>query len=281
MIFILCSLIVVFVRAQGNSLLWKLSGKELQQPSYLFGTIHLICEENYFWTDSMRSAFTSCQQLYLELPMADSNFQLKWIQYMMLPKGVQLKDFFAPEAYDKINKYFTDSLKIPLAALSKMKPFGLFSLILVKQAGCNKGMPISYEEKLVNYAAENGLPVKGLETIAAQIKIFDDMPRDSMAKLILSSIADLDKNKIQFQQMTKAYLVQDLLGMHNSFTQSPEYVTMQEELLFKRNRNWIPLIIEAAKTKATFFAVGAAHLGGDKGIIELLRKNGYSVEPVK
>ena len=81
--------------------------------------------------------------------------------------------------------------------------------------------------------------------------------------------------------MMNAYITQDLDKLYQQSLSSPEFATHLDALLFNRNAAWAPLIIAAAKEKPTFFAVGAGHLPGDKGVIELLRKQGYTVAPVK
>ena len=264
-----------------NSLLWKISGKNFKSPSYLFGTIHIICQDNYLWTDVMNDAFTKTQALYLELPMADKGFQQKMMEHIMLKDGKQLKDFFTAKQYQKLDLFFKDSMKMPLAMFSKMKPFGIMSFAILKYIDCNGKMPISYEEKLMGQAIERNLKVSGLETIEDQMKIFDDLPKDSIAKMVMASVTDTQKNKNIFQTMMNAYLAQDLDVLYNEIVRSPEYEAHLTALLYERNLKWIPLIMTAAKEKPTFFAVGAGHLPGEKGVLALLRKQGYKVEPVK
>ena len=181
----------------------------------------------------------------------------------------------------QLENFFKDSMKMPLAMFSKMKPFGIMSFAILKYIDCNGKMPISYEEKLMGQAIERNLKVSGLETIEDQMKIFDDLPKDSIAKMVMASVTDTQKNKNIFQTMMNAYLAQDLDVLYNEIVRSPEYEAHLTALLYERNLKWIPLIMTAAKEKPTFFAVGAGHLPGEKGVLALLRKQGYKVEPVK
>lgn len=268
-------------KSDNNSLLWKISGKDLKQPSYLFGTIHIICSNDFLWTDVMKNAFNKTHQLYLELPMADEGFQLQMMKHIMLTDSTELKDFFTEEQYKKLDQFFTDSMKAPLSMFSKMKPFGIMSFAMLKLADCSGNAPVAYENKLIGYAKEEKLPVKGLETIEQQMSIFDNMPKDTMAKMVMSAIEDLPKSKAQFQRMIKSYVTQNMELLSQEIFKSPEYAAHLDALLFKRNEKWIPLILDAAKQQPTFFAVGAGHLPGEKGVIDLLRKKGYNVNPVK
>ena len=81
--------------------------------------------------------------------------------------------------------------------------------------------------------------------------------------------------------MVALYLSQDLESLHQLMAESPEMMNSQELLLDSRNRNWIPVMESAMKSNSTFFAVGAGHLSGGQGVLELLRKNGYSVTAVE
>lgn len=264
-----------------HSLLWKISGKDLKTPSYLFGTIHMICPDQYFWTDTMKSAFSNTKALYLELPMADDDFQQQMLQHLMLTDGRELKDFFKERQYNKLDLFFKDSLNMPLAMLQKMKPFGMMSLIYLKHIDCNGQLPIAYEERLLNFAKEQNMPVKGLETIKDQMDIFDRMPNDSIAKMVMSSIEDMAKNRDAFNEMMKAYRQQNIDKLHDLTVNAPDFASKLDEMLYQRNAKWIPRMIAAAQEQPTFFGVGAGHLPGGKGLIQLLRNQGYTVTPVK
>lgn len=268
-------------KISNSSLLWKISGKGLKDPSYIFGTIHMICSKDFLWTDVMKNAFDNTRELYLELPMADEGFQQQMFEHIMLTGDQQLKDFFTEEDYHKLDIFFKDSIKINLATLSKMKLFGVMSFVLLKHIDCNGNMPVAFEEKLKSFAKDKSMPVKGLETVEEQMKIFDDMPKDSLAKMVMASITDLPKSRKTFERMVNAYKNQDLIMLNREITKSLEYASHLDAMLYKRNERWIPTIITAAKEKPTFFAVGAGHLAGRKGVLALLKEKGYTVEPVK
>lgn len=268
-------------KVSNSSLLWKISGKDLKDTSYIFGTIHMICSKDFLWTDVMKNAFDNTRELYLELPMADEGFQQQMFEHIMLTDDQQLKDFFTDEDYQKLDIFFKDSIKVNLATLSKMKPFGVMSFVLLKHIDCNGNMPVAFEEKLKSFAKDKSMPVKGLETVEEQMKIFEDMPKDSLAKMVMASITDLPKSRKTFERMVNAYKNQDLIMLNREITKSLEYASHLDAMLYKRNERWIPTIITAAKEKPTFFAVGAGHLAGRKGVLALLKEKGYTVEPVK
>jgi uncharacterized protein len=94
-------------------------------------------------------------------------------------------------------------------------------------------------------------------------------------------INNFDKSIEEFKKLVAIYKQQDVEGLFKLTTASPELMDAQNDLLVKRNNNWIPVMQKNMEAKACFFAVGAAHLGGDIGVINLLRKQGYTVKPVK
>src|SRR5699024_6174221 len=118
------------------SLLWKISGKDLAQPSYLFGTIHMICPEDFFWTPQMQTALDSTDQVAFELNMDDPALFMKVTRGMMLPEGKSLDDYFDPDDYKKIAKFVTDSLMVPKITLQRLRPFAVLRRYITQALSC-------------------------------------------------------------------------------------------------------------------------------------------------
>jgi hypothetical protein len=77
------------------------------------------------------------------------------------------------------------------------------------------------------------------------------------------------------------YKDQDIEGMQRQASEDPEIAGFEQILLINRNRNWIPVMERMMAEKPTFFAVGAGHLGGANGVLQLLKTAGYTVEPIR
>lgn len=262
-----------------NSLLWKISGKDLSAASYLFGTIHLICPEDYTWTDAMSRAFGSAEQVVMELDMDDPNLQVEMSRGMMLDPGQSLKDYFTEEEYRRLNQFSTDSLGMPLEVFQGMEPFTLLSIFMIKTVACD--IPASYEGNLVKMAAEQQKEVLGLESVSDQLQIFESMDVASIKSYLLDMAKNWDSARGQYTELVAAYKAQDITKLHRLVAESPEVAGQLDAFLYDRNEKWIPLMREIASDKPTFFAVGAGHLGGSRGVIRLLRAAGYTVEPVE
>jgi uncharacterized protein YbaP (TraB family) len=261
-----------------NSLLWEISGNGLTRASYLYGTIHLICKKDFFISDKLKQKFSSTDKLYLEVDMDDPSVNMKMLQLSML-KGKKLSDFFSDSDYNKLNDFFRDTIKMPLTFLGTMKPFVLFSIMTLKTLPCQDQQ--SYEMTFVEMAKEQNKEVLGLETIEDQMKIFDDLPDSVQAQMVMRYVNDFSKQKSDFAKMVEVYKKQNLDSLYEQITSSPDIEGSEDALLFDRNARWIPVMEEAMKTQPAFFAVGAGHLAGDKGVINLLRQQGYTVTPVK
>ena len=269
----------IYAQKEDKSLLYEISGNGVTQPSYIYGTIHIICKDDFVMTDVTKQKFGTSQQVYLEIDMDDPSMMSEVQKNMMITDGSTLKTLMSETDYQKVSKFFKDSVKINIGMMDKMKPFILSSMTLPKMMSCPTQ---SYEETFVKMAKEQQKEILGLETINDQFDALDKMGMKKQADLMLVQMVEKwDEGKGTLKNMIKDYKNQDvdllLEDMMKSKTMDSEF---EKDLLQNRNNNWIPKIAKIAVEKPTFFAVGAAHLAGEKGIINLLRKKGYTVTAV-
>lgn len=273
----LCLTIPAFAQ---QTLLYRISGNGLSQPSYLYGTVHLICERDFKMPAGLEKAVKTTQSLYLEVDMDDPNLILAMAPLLQSNEpGYSLSDAFTPADFKKLNRFMSDSLGMDLVNFKKMKPMVLLSVILPKMLECKTS--VSYEQKLMELAKGAGKPVEGLEEIADQIAVFDNMPDSLEARMIMDYINDIPKQKAIFSRLIANYKKGDVAALHQMLGESPEFKGYEDVLVYNRNRNWIPVMDKAMRQNGALFAVGAMHLGGEKGVISLLKKKGFKVEPVK
>ena len=262
-----------------NALLYQVSGKNLTAPSYLYGTFHLLCPTDLSVTDAMKKAVTDTKQLYLEIDMDDPALQSTMMKSMMFTDGKTVKDYMSAEESTLLDTYLQKTPGMSLAALSAVKPLGLYSFMLIGALGCQ---PASYDLTLMQLAAKDKKEVLGLERVEDQVAIFDKIPIDKQVKMLVDMARKPDEAKLDLAKLLAAYKAQDLTAMMKQMKES-KYDGLEDfeaDLLDKRNQNWIPVIEKAAATTPTFFAFGAGHLAGDKGVVALLRKQGYTVKAV-
>lgn len=263
--------------SQGQSLLWKISGNDLEKPSYLFGTIHMICPDDLILSEATKKAIEDTDQVVLELDMDEPDFMAKAQQMALNKDMANISAQLTEDDLATVNAFFKKHYSADLSQLGVMKPIGLMSMIYMKGLDCPQ--PASYEATFMQLKGDKEL--KGLETIEYQLNIFDQIPIEEQLSWLVEYTADVDKMKTELDFMINAYQSQDMQKMHDMITSSVQFEAYTNILLYKRNQEWIDRIEKLINDQPTFIAVGAGHLGSDKGVIALLRKEGYSVEPVK
>ena len=277
--FTLCSMQSIAQRDKTNTLLWEISGNGLQQPSYLFGTIHMICKEDFLISEIVKQKFNSSKRVYLELDMDDPQLQVTLMQQMQLPSKETLKNKLGESNFKKLDSFLQKEMSMNLVMFDKFKPMMVMGLLAQRLLPC--ASMESYEMNFVKMASEQKKELLGLEKVEDQLGVFDAIPDSLEIRSIMNMVNDFDAQKKEFTRMSAIYKSQDLEALYQLMVESPEMMGSQELLLDRRNRNWIPVMESAMKNTSTFFAVGAGHLGGSQGVLELLRKQGYMVKGIK
>ena len=261
-----------------KSLLWEISGKGISKPSYLFGTIHLICPKDFSLSDPLKKAISKTEQLALEIDMDDPGLMGAMTKTMFMTGGKTLKGIFTETDYSRLQRFYQDSIGMDITTFDRAKPFVLMGPLFNKVLDCQ---PQSYEMELMSLANKQNSEVIGLETIEEQMAIFDTVPYTQQAKMLISIIDSLPNAKTEFHKLVELYKKQDLDALNTLSMKSEFGMDSQNEvMLFQRNKAWIDRIAKMITKKSTFIAVGAAHLGGERGVIALLRKEGYIVRAV-
>ncbi len=262
-----------------KSLLWKISGKGLTKPSYIFGTMHAICADDYFFTDKMKSAFEECNQLILEVNLDDPSMTNQYQHQMMLPEGKTLHTYFSNEEEYKI---FSARLKevadIDIELFSHFKPLVLISALSMKGFACEQTS--SYEMNLIESAKKNDMTILGLETADSQFEIFDKMKNEEIKRMLTEALQEDSTDTATEAAMIALYKQQDLESLYTLVGSSNEMQDHQDELLTNRNKTWVKNLPALLTSKNSFVAVGAAHLPGETGVLHLLKQAGYTVDAV-
>jgi uncharacterized protein YbaP (TraB family) len=261
-----------------KSLLWKISGNGIKEASYLYGTIHITCDATL--PQKAIKALEETDQLYLELDMDDPKLQQSMMQGMMMNDGKTMSSLASEEDFKIVDAFLQKQLGYSAKMLNSIKPFMVSAMLYPKMINCEMQ---SVEQKLMDVTKEQKEEIFGLESVEDQLKVFDAIPYEvQMNELIKTAKNDLEKDKKEMDLFMNIYKSEDISAMYNATQDSENEITskFEEILLSDRNKKWIPIIEKVAKEKPTFFGVGAGHLGGELGVIQLLRKKGYKVEAV-
>jgi uncharacterized protein YbaP (TraB family) len=258
------------VKPVENSLIWKIEGNGLQHPSYLMGTIHAIPIGNIDTSQKLKNLIFSCTRLFTEkseslitantfLPGDDyAKNHLKKRYYKQLKKAIE---FYSPNSVE------TDSIY-------KMNSPFYTNIILGYKA---QVYFTSYEDYLILLANSKNIATDGLESfeeIAYIEKAYS--PKDGFIYLS-DFIENIDIHFEIYKSSLKAYQTRNINNFYYSQLKFNEQQT--NDMVDKRNLNWLPKIKLAIKKESCFFAVGSAHLAGNNGLINLLRKEGFEVTP--
>ena len=270
-----------------KALLWQITGNNLKVPSYLYGTIHMIGKDDFFLTDATKVAVKETEMMTFEINMEEMSglgAQMALLTKAFMADNKTLKDLLSEEEYLMVKKHFEEKVGIPIFLFERVKPMFLTVLADMDMSGGDMGGMtggdiVSYEMELMEIAQADEKKMGGLETAEFQMSMFDSIPYEAQAKMLIDAInAGDDGGDDQFKMMVDLYKNQDIQGMQTMIESEEGGVGGYEDLLLvMRNKNWIPIMGEMMKEQPTFFAVGAGHLGGEEGVIALLRKEGYTV----
>jgi hypothetical protein len=268
-----------------KSLVWQISGNGLKKPSYLYGTIHLIPKDEFQFPPSAREGLDNVQRVAFEIDMKEMTnlrTQMGLMTKAFMSGGTTLKDLLPAEDYAYVKEKMAEK-GLPGGMFERMKPMFLSTLFSTDDDGTSAGSMTSVEMELYRMSRRRKLESAGLETAAYQMAIFDSIPYEAQAKMLVESLRsteiDQENGEDELSKMLKLYREQDINAMQAMIGDAENGMGGYEDILLNnRNRNWIPVMGRMMREKPTLFAVGAGHLGGESGVVALLRKEGYKVE---
>jgi len=254
-----------------KSLLWKISGNGLKQESYLYGTVHMMCESDFKIAEKTQKAFAKSEKLALEIDM-DDPAELIAMQQSAMSKE-PLSKTLSPEDYQKLDAFLLEKLGQGAKTFENYSLTTIMSMVMFKSLNCP---PKMYELELMKMAAARKIETVGLEKLQAQLEFLGKAFSDTE---IIAQLKHYDSG--YFNDLIPIYNSEDVQKIYN-MTTDPKFMDAEDRkwMLDIRNTNWANKMPEMMQKESVFFAVGAAHLGGEQGVIQLLRKAGYTVQAV-
>lgn len=288
------AILFICVAISANAqLLWKVTGNGVDAPSYIMGTHHLAPFSIMDSIAGLRQAMRETQQVYGELKMSEleSPATMQLMQKSMMIDGdTTLTTLFSPEDYATVNKFCKENMMMDLSMAPKLKPAYLLNNVVVMAYVKHVGK-FNPQEQLDTFfqsqASKNGKKVDGLETPEFQFNLlFNGASLQRQAQLLMCTLHNIDSEVENIKKLTDAYMRQDLRTMleiseQRKGNQCDPLPGEEDAMIFNRNKAWAEKLPAILKAAPTFVAVGALHLPGEKGLLNLLKKQGYTVEPVK
>lgn len=263
-----------------TGLLWKISGKDLAKPSYLFGTIHLICASDYFEPHGYAEAIRQSELICLEIDMTNPQLMAQMQQIMVDSQMRNIKAELPAHVVPPLDSLLRKNLMAGIDQVGILKPWAILSVLTASMI-----LPCEwkkqYETELTMWARQEQKKVAGLETIARQGQVFDRFSRADQLKWLIELVETPGTSMDLMRRMVDRYKAEDLTGLLVLMEEQPEYRKYMDVLLNQRNLEWIEPMEQLMQQQSVFFGVGCGHLGGEHGVISLLCQKGYRVERVQ
>ncbi len=276
----------VCVMQLNAQILWKVTGNGLKNPSYLFGTHHLIDSEKVPALQKALTFVNEVDAVVNEIDMSDMQaLQMKIMQGAMM-QGKTIKDLVSAEDYILLNAAFKELLGVGLDQLGAFKPAMLTTMYSVVQYSKAKKLtkePEALDIIIQKAGKKENKEIIALETADEQIEVlFNSLTLEKQAEILVKSVKEKEKGIEQMQKLDEAYLAGDLKKMEELYSEDEDMTEeYKKALVDTRNLKWISKLNKLFETKSGVVAVGCLHLVGETGLIKQLEKNGFSVEPVK
>jgi len=273
-------------------LLWKVSGNGLPRPSYIFGTHHLASASMLDSIAGMQEAIEGCDVVLGEIEkdsLMSPDAQARIAQAMMAPPDSTLDRLLTPTQYATVervfNKYFA-TMHVKLSQMNALKPNAISTQMQAMQAlkyfndfDASSQIDLAVQTR----ANDEGKPSAGLETVSEQIDLLYNGPLTEQAEGLVETCKNDESFQLQMAALSEAYMTQDLDKLQAVMTDATVggSEAENERLIYSRNRRWVEKLVQLLPERAALVCVGAGHLPGEQGLLQLLRDRGYRVEPMK
>ena len=261
--------------------LWKVKGET--NTLYLLGSIHLMPPELYPLPKPYNDAFEDAEKVVFEIDesIQDQKFaQQTMLKYAKPSNGQSLSDLMDSDEYAEIRKLAKEN-NVPMLMIDPFDPW-FSSITLIGLQYLNAGLSPEHgiDQHFMRKAQEAGKPILGLETLDDQFGMFDSVSMEVQTEMLLETLKQEVDMQVFVDQMLEDWQTGDMEGLEallmDEFDEAPE---LYDAMLVNRNLNWIQQFQPMLKdTDDYLVVVGAAHMLGKDGVVELLQAQGYSVE---
>lgn len=264
-----------------DALLWSISGPGTANTSYLYGTVHSKDDRAFAFVEAVEQAIRSVNTVAGELDLPQANQQATAMMgRMMMPDGGRLQDLYSKKDWAKVDAYLKAELGFMAPLVQRMKPFFVMSALTEQAMGGTRAQVL--DDHLMKHARSQGHRTIGLESIDEQMRAMDVLTLKEQAQLLLQHVKENGQRKVM-EDMMDAYVQQDLAALMRISSESGSMpAKLEKALLTDRNLIMAHRMDSVMRADGSaMFLVGAAHLPGDSGVLQLLMARGYAVVPVR
>jgi uncharacterized protein YbaP (TraB family) len=262
-----------------RALFWSIQ-KNGQQAGYLLGTIHsedprvLGFSEDFLRKLKENEVFA--MEMVPDLPTLE-----RLTAYMNYPPGESLESVIGNERYTALESVLSGN-QVPAEFLSRMKPWAVMLTLSTPPPETGFFMDFSLSLR----ASGSGLEVVGLETLEQQLSFLENMPMPMQLSLLDQAIAEYGRVVEVHDQMVDTYLENNLVALQLLSDEQLDAVGksasdyFMESGIHERNQRMAQVLLQQLETKTVFVAVGALHLPGEEGLLNILRQHGFVLNPL-
>jgi uncharacterized protein YbaP (TraB family) len=269
------------IDAQEKTFLWRVSKDN--HSIYLLGSIHYLKRENFPLHKSIIDAFDASKRLVFEIDLnrvSPDVAQRVTLEKAVYRDGQTLEQNVSQETYQLADQR-ASKLGIDMRVMAPMKPwFVALTLVAIKFQEIGLDPNLGVDHYLAARAKSSGKSTSGLETLEFQIALLDQMSKRDQESLLRETVVELDLLDANINQIVQAWLKGDAQSMESLLLAGmKQYPEVHEKIIVERNRRWVPQIEKIlAQGSGAMVVVGAAHLVGKDGVIEMLKARGYTLE---
>jgi hypothetical protein len=269
------------VETADRNFLWKATRGN--GSLYLVGSVHLLTRDYYPLDPALDAAYQASELLVEEIDLGEmmaTENQMQMLMTGMLPSGQTLDKVLTRATMDAVAKRL-DALGMPVEPLKRFKPWLLaLTLLGIEWQKLGFETELGLDKHFYDRARADKKPVQGLETVAFQISRFDEMTMEEQDRLLAETLKELETQKAAVTALADAWKAGDAATIEKIVLQDLKSdPRLYQRMLVDRNRDWIPkLEALAARGTRAFVVVGAAHLVGPDGLLEMLKAKGYAIE---
>jgi uncharacterized protein YbaP (TraB family) len=277
-------LVACNTQAQYKSLLWKISGNGLKDTSYLYGTMHTADSRIIDMSNRAMPYFNNSKAYAMEIdPDGDKNM-MGLMSKMMMGKDHSLQKMIPAKEYSYLDSICTSQIGVPMIMFDNVSPVIIMTIFEGVSMGLDESSVTGKVPVLDLYFHDQAKKAKkkviGIESISEQLSALNTLSYQEQADMLKEEVDSFQVNKNGGSEVLKYYLDQDLDSLSTSDDDAKKSEKFYKALVVDRNARMANRMAEFIKKQSTFIAIGALHLPGDIGVIALLRKKGFTVEPV-
>jgi len=258
-----------------KTLLWQIQHKKSSTTSFVFGTMHVRDKSAFFENPKLLSVIQQVESFYAEFNF-DEVDPAKSTKFMMMPDGQKVTDKLTAKQTSSLDKLLLKMTGNALEMFEQVKPMMIVNM--VSESLFNKDYKVPLDLFLFNYARAQGKKMGGVETFEEQLQIMKEIPLKEQYKSLISLIKKQKPFKRQMRKMGRYYVEMDIDKLYKAARKGAK--GMRKILIYNRNRIMADRIGLIALEENAFFAIGAGHLAGSKGVLRYLKQHGFKVKPI-